>query len=180
MIKVAITGKIRSGKDTLGKFFIEKGATEFKFGDGIGRIIREYFPEVVIHGKPRRHYQIIGQSLRELNPDVWVNYTLGKVSKMEIMYPEQAQYGVVITDLRQYNEYLVLKSKGYTIIKVECPYEDRVRRMQDKGDSFTPEDLEHPTETGIDLIPADYVIHNGGSKKDLYIQFIELYSKLSQ
>ena len=86
MKKVALFGKIRSGKDTVGKILIEEyGFQRVAFGDGIGEIIEKYFPEALEGGKPRKHYQHIGQQLRVLNQDVWINYLLKKVEKEELL-----------------------------------------------------------------------------------------------
>ena len=53
-MKIALFGKIRSGKDTVGKILIEEyGFNRFAFGDGIGEIIQKYFPEAWEGGKPR-------------------------------------------------------------------------------------------------------------------------------
>ena len=180
MLKVAITGKMRSGKDTLAGWFIEKGVAPFTFKMGIEEIVDKYFPTAKHHGKPRRHYQHIGQQLRVLDSNVWINYTLLTIDKYLDKYPAKARkYGVMITDLRQPNEYEALKKEGYIIIKVECADEERLRRMEQAGDVFSAEDLKHETERNVDLITPDYFIDNNGSKKDLYIQFCDLWDRLT-
>lgn len=180
MLKVAITGKMRSGKDTLAGWFLEKGVAQFTFKQGIEEIVDKYFPRAKANGKPRRHYQHIGQQLRALDPNVWINYTLDNIDRYRYKYPAKARkYGVMITDLRQPNEYEALKREGFIIIKVECSDEERLRRMEQAGDVFTAEDLKHETERNVDLITPDYVIDNNGSKKDLYIQFCDLWDRLT-
>lgn len=168
-MKVALFGKIRSGKDTVGKILIkEYGFQRFAFGDGIGEIIDKYFPEARVYGKPRKHYQHIGQKLRELNPNVWINYLLqtvwesGRASRVS-----GDEFNVVITDGRQLNEAEKMKKEGYLIIKVTTPDELRVERMKALGDIFEPEDLQHETELQVDLIQPDVEIINDGSLEDL-------------
>lgn len=181
MLKIAITGKMRSGKDTLAGFFLEKGMRQYEFKAGIADIIKQYFPEAMIHGKPRRHYQHIGQSLRALNNDVWVNYTFNAIDRYCGLYPAIAEReGIIITDLRQPNEYTALKARGYTIIKVVCDDDERIARMKKAGDVFSPEDLNHETERNVDAIQADIVIDNTGTKKDLYIQFCKVWEQLQE
>ncbi|MGV2685420.1 hypothetical protein GNF82_13610 [Clostridium perfringens] len=62
--------KMRSGKDTFAGWFIEIGAKKFTFASGIVEIIDKYFPLAKVNGKPRLHYQHIGQALRQLDNDV--------------------------------------------------------------------------------------------------------------
>lgn len=180
MIKVAITGKIRSGKDTFGSFFLEKGLKEFKFGDGIREIIEKYYPGTMERGKPRRHYQHIGQQLRVLDNDVWVNYTLGNIRRYCTLYPSLAESGIIVTDMRQPNEADRLRAEGFTIIKVEAEEATRIERMRKAGDQFTLETLTHETELNVDRIAADIVINNNGSKKDLYLMFCQVWKKLQE
>jgi dephospho-CoA kinase len=72
-MRLAIVGKMRSGKDTFAKYFTDLyGFKPLAFGNGITDVITRYFPEAFIMGKPREHYQVIGQTFRELDPDIWV------------------------------------------------------------------------------------------------------------
>ena len=168
-MKVALFGKMRSGKDTVGKILIDEyHFKRFAFGDGIGEIIEKYFPEALAGGKPRKHYQHIGQELRVLNPDVWVNYLISNIKEFELVckvfnMPEK----VVITDGRQFNEAEKLREEGFLIIKVTTPEELRFKRMKELGDVFSPEQLNHETELQVDMIQADIEIINDGSLDDL-------------
>lgn len=170
LLKIALFGKIRGGKDTVGEILIkEHGFQRFAFGDGIGEIIQNYFPEAWAGGKPRKHYQHIGQELRKLNENVWINYLLRKVSyyaeDYEGLCGEPAN--IVITDGRQLNEALKMKEEGFLIVKVTCPEEIRIERMKALGDVFTSESLAHETELQVDLITPDVEIVNDGSIEDL-------------
>lgn len=178
-MKIALFGKIRSGKDTVGKILIEEhGFKRFAFGDGIGAIIQEYFPEAWAGGKPRKHYQHIGQQLRVLNPNVWINYMLHNIDKETCRKRQQWAIGkedsphlnVVVTDGRQINEAERLKEEGFLIVRVVCPEEIRIERMKALGDLFKPEDLKHETELNVDRITPDVEIINDGSLNDLYIK----------
>lgn len=156
-MKIALFGKMRSGKNTVADILVKDYQfTEFAFATGIGNIIKEYFPKEWAKGKPRRHYQQIGQELRKLDKEVWINYLLESVK-------ESGAEMVVVTDGRQQNEARRLREEGYTIIKVECPEEIRIQRVKDSGDVFTPEQLSHETELAVDTIEADYTIINDKS-----------------
>lgn len=180
MLKIAFAGRMRSGKDTLASFFAQEyGTKEFTFKMGIDNVIDTYFPDAKAHGKPRGHYQKIGTDFRALDPRVWINYTMGAVDGWITLYPNLSEvHGVMVTDLRQPNEEIALREAGFVIVKVEADKETRIARMKDAGDVYTEEQLNHHTETNVDLIRADYTIDNNGSKKDLYIQFMHLKAQL--
>jgi len=172
-IKIAVTGKIRSGKDTVSHFFIERGFKRFKFGDGIKEIIEKYFPDAWSKGKPRTYYQFIGQALRQLDPDVWIKYVLKKIE-------ESGADNVIIDDMRQLNEAKKLKELGFIIIKVEADINTRLKRMVDLGDKFNLEDLFHETEQQVDLIIPDFIVINNDSIESVYKDLEFIYNYIEQ
>lgn len=180
-MKIALFGKMRSGKDTVANILKEKyKCTGYAFGDGIANIIKEYFPEDWAKGKPRKHYQHIGQELRKLNPDVWVNYMLKQIEHDNNYY---LRFGVmqndtVITDGRQVNEAMKLKELGYYIVKVECPEKIRLDRIKNAGDLCQLDCLQHETELNIDRVEADYTLVNDGTLEELTYKVDELVGKI--
>jgi dephospho-CoA kinase len=171
MKNIAVAGRIRSGKDTVGKYLIDNYSYfKLAFGDGIKETASILFPEAVKKGKPRRLYQVLGQKMREIDPDVWVKYLDRRMTLCK-------RFGIekfIVTDLRQFNEYDYLKEKGFVIVKVEADEEIRRQRMIEAGDDFTEEDLNHETELSVDALPYDYLITNNGTLEELYeqIEFI--------
>lgn len=171
-MKIVLIGKMRSGKDTVADYAVEKyGFTRFAFGDGIRKVCRILFPEQMKNGnKPRSLLQNVGQSMRKIDNDVWVKYCFNEIeesSQTVILNP-------IITDLRQPNEYQKCRKENYTIIKVSCDEETRLKRILEKNDSFKMEDLNHETELHIDTYEYDYLITNNGSLVELYEQFDEI------
>lgn len=160
-MRIAVLGKMRSGKDSFARIFIKSGFTELKFSDGITEIIGAYFPEALNSGKPRKHYQHIGQHLRELNEDVWVN----NLARELLTYPVDED--IIITDVRQSNEVNWLIDNGFIIIKIVASDEIRKARIAAAGDNFDESMFNHETEQGIDEMPFHYLISNEGSLGDL-------------
>jgi dephospho-CoA kinase len=174
-MKIAVLGKMRSGKDTLAKYFIDNDfATQLAFGDEIKSIARKYFPEEVAKGKPRWIYQKVGQDFRAIDPDVWVKKLERKVFGLEYL----GQTSIVITDVRQMNEYEFLKKQGFTVIKVEAEDELRKERILRSGDIFEPEDFYHETETAVDYIPFDYLVTNNADLLSFYDQIEFIFNEL--
>lgn len=172
-MRLAIVGKMRSGKDTFAEYFKEKGFNSLAFGGGITEVIKRYFPEAFWEGKPRKHYQVIGQTFRELDPDIWVGILDNRL--WEIEEYQGLDTDIIVTDCRQYNEYEYLKSKGFTIVKVECEDEIRKLRMDEKGEIFISEQFYHDTETATDSIPYDYLVTNNDTLESLLEQAEWIY-----
>lgn len=60
-MKIALFGKMRSGKDTVADMLIDEyNFTSYSFSKGIKEIVDTYFPETKEMGKPREHYQQVG------------------------------------------------------------------------------------------------------------------------
>ena len=171
-LKIGLIGKMRSGKDTIGEWLInEYDFKKYAFADGIGEIIDKYFPTAREQGKPRKHYQYIGQSMRKLDADVWVNYLLKTVQKEDY-------HRIVITDVRQENEVKALKENGFTIIKIEAVEGVRLSRKLNSGDVFNLEDLSHETEQFSEVVEADITIVNNGTIEELQREVLNIINKL--
>lgn len=171
--KIAVLGQMRAGKDTVAEILKEKELfIELKFSDGISAIIRTYFPEAEQFGKPRQHYQHIGQSLRQLDEDVWIN-RLDK--KLKALSTERS---VIVTDVRQENEVKYLKEQGFTLIKVIADDSVRIQRIEAEGDVFNPSMFEHETEQGILQYDCDFLINNSGSFTELQEQVDSIWAAI--
>jgi dephospho-CoA kinase len=152
-LKIGLTGKARSGKDTVANYLVERH--QFKrvaFGDSLKRFLSEIFPDLINENKPRALLQRFGQSMREFDEDVWIKHALNKANGSKI----------VITDVRQPNEYLRLKDLGYVIIRVESTTQNRFNRMMTLGDVFNENDMRDETETALDSYDVDFTIVNDG------------------
>ena len=182
-IKIAITGKMRAGKDTVYSILKEElelalnlklnkiiNYTDYTdgvfitkqhtFGGQLKHFAELLFPEhFVAGGKPRQLFQEFGQSMRQIDEDVWV-----KKVDQEIQNKLKSTHADVhisfITDLRQPNEYEYCKGNGFFILRVNATDEVRLARMMADGDNFTKEHLHHETETYVDGYEVDYDINN--------------------
>jgi dephospho-CoA kinase len=172
--KLAICGKIRSGKSTVAEYIAEKYEFKcFAFADEMKRLLHVLYPQIPGYPKPRRAYQIFGEGLRRLDlpgaPTVWVDYCLRMVNTHVWWHREVDDRGanVLITDLRTKEEYERLLAEGFTIIRVSAPDDVRIGRALEAGDDFTVHDLAHETEQTIDGFAVDCEIINEGTVDDL-------------
>jgi dephospho-CoA kinase len=182
VVKIALTGKLRAGKDELARhLYIRHGFDRVAFGDALKKNAHATFPWVSEFSKPRALYQSYGQLMRQIDPDVWIKHAERAVKgAIDFRVNTGAeQIGVVITDLRQPNEYEWARNNGYTIIRVTAPDEDRIARAKIAGDDFNEADLEHETESHIDSFDCDYEIHNYGSIDDLKAQIDTILAQIN-
>lgn len=177
-IKIAVTGEIRSGKDTVCDYVAKRiyDCDKLYFAEGIEKVIRMLFPEAFANGKPRKHFQDIGQFMRTIDPDVWVNYTAEKYAILNKHYSTN----FLCTDLRQPNEYEWLKANGFIVIKVDADYEIRKERAEKAGDVFTEDTFNHPVEQAIRSLSYDYLITNNTTLEDLFKQVDYILDELKE
>ncbi|MED1088319.1 hypothetical protein [Bacillus mycoides] len=173
--KIAITGKARSGKTELSHYaWMLYGFKEFDFSAVLKDEFHRLFPHVPCLPKPRAYYQKFGQWLREIDPDIWVKMTMGKVHEYcfeDALNKVNHKPKVLVNGVRQPNEYQRLRDEGFTIIRVNASDDLRIGRAKEAGDVFTEEDLEHETESHIDTFEVDYEINNVGAIGEMYDQF---------
>lgn len=178
IIKIALTGKMRSGKDTVAMHLAFEHGFEYPiaFGDKLKRTFHELFPWVSAQSKPREGYQRFGQLIREeFDENVWVKHL---ASTVELLEDSRKTRGIVITDLRQPNEYEWCHANGFIIVRVTAPDELRIARAKAAGDVFTDDELSHETERYVDEFEADYEIVNDGTVDELKAKIDELMNEI--
>lgn len=178
--KICLCGRMRSGKDTVAHhLYIRYMFDKVAFGDALKRLAHETFPDVGVLSKPRALYQQFGQLMREIDPDVWVKHVERRIEGT-INYRKSTDdhIGVVITDLRQPNEYAWAKANGFTIIRVTAPDQLRMDRAVEAGDDFTVHDFAHETELHVDSFEVDFEIVNDGTVEELESKVDEVIAKI--
>jgi dephospho-CoA kinase len=166
-LKIALLGKMRSGKDTIGEYAASKyGFVRYAFGDELKRYYHELFGKT--ESKPREGYQWFGQICRSHDPDIWVRKCFENIHEQN----------VIITDLRQPNEYERCLNEGFTFIKVHCDDDIRIKRILEKNDRFNTKDLQHETESYIDTYEYDYLIENNSTLDELLKKFDEIFTDI--
>jgi broad-specificity NMP kinase len=109
-MKIAVTGKMCSGKTTLCNYLceLEPRFQIFSFGKKVKDVASDLFnmdPQI----KDRTLLTSIGQKMREINKDVWVNYVINQCKDVEYC---------LVDDLRYQNEYEALVKNGFKIIQL--------------------------------------------------------------
>src|SRR5699024_2687975 len=130
------------------------------FGGQLKYFAELLFPEHFVDGgKPRQLFQEFGQTMRQIDEDVWV-----KKADQAIQNKLKSTHADVhisyITALRQPNEYECCGENARFILRGNATDEVRLARMMADGDNFTKEHRHHETETYVDGYEVDYDINN--------------------
>lgn len=161
--RIAITGESRAGKSLVASILANKyGYTTHSFGDALRRTVRNLFEGTEVYdefGKNRHLLNAVGQGMRELYEDVWVDKVANSVYTTLMLSQTR---GIVIDDLRQPNEEAWLKENGFFIVRIRAS--DELRRSRSEVLSDGDEDLTvvNPVDYHVDNIAADYEIINDG------------------
>ncbi len=151
-LKIAICGKMGSGKTTLANSLLEQNPLfqRRSLAEGVKKFARFVY-DIPEGKKDRILFQKIGDGARrELYEDVWITTMLNNCKNDEY---------IVVDDVRYYNEVLKLRKKGWKIIKIDIDNELQEERIK----KTYPDDWEthlnsrgHNSEVEVDLIPEDY------------------------
>jgi dephospho-CoA kinase len=183
VVKIALCGKLRSGKSEVGNYLhIHHGFDEVAFGTELKRNYHAVLPWVPEFPKPRKGYQDYGQKMREIcGDDIWIKHAERKINGIiDFRVNTNAdKIGIVITDLRQENEAEWCRKNGFTLIRVTAPDEVRIGRAIEAGDDFTVHDLCHGTELEIDNFAVDYEVNNEGTVDDLKRKIDEILEAIN-
>lgn len=163
---IGITGRKGSGKDTLGRILRERhGFRTTAFADPLKDAARIIFglSHAQVHGEiadkeapdprwdgltPREILQRLGTEVgRSIHPETWIRSAMLRV---------EAEPGAwAVTDVRFANEAAAIQARGGIVVRV-----DRPGLAEGVGAG-------HASEAGIEAIPVDLVLVNGGSVEDL-------------
>jgi len=164
-MKIAICGKMGSGKsyiaDGLYKSCLKKNNPEqnyyvYSFAEKVKILSKELFNKKY---KDRECLIKLATKMREIVPDVWLNYTLNTIKNAN-------KENIVIDDLRLTNEYERLVKDKWIIIKIEIDEEIRMKRLKNKyNDDFENhiKYINSITENDVCCYPDnkfDFVIRN--------------------
>jgi dephospho-CoA kinase len=176
---IALGGKRRSGKDTVGDYLDEHyGFVQYAFGDKLKAEYHEQYPHIPWEPKDAKGYQLFGQLQRHaLGEDIWINKCFDKINEHRVIATrynitgEEVDFRPAITDMRQPNEFdAVTIRENYITIGVFAPDAVRKERMLANGEEFDEQSLNHETEQHVDHFPYHYTITNDSTLEGLYAQ----------
>jgi dephospho-CoA kinase len=170
-MRTAFAGKMASGKSYAAQFLQRQyGGTILSFAGhfkkmaydlwGVTSKTEIYHLADGIDRSGREIYQLLGNMMRDIDPDVW-----SKLLEKEIKI--LGSINIFIDDLRFLTEEKMLKKHGFTIIKIDSNEETRISRLKERdGKEPTKEELTNCSET-IELKCIDHILYNNKTEFDL-------------
>jgi hypothetical protein len=188
MIKIAISGKANTGKNTVSNIFRqllweETGVAQLAFADPIKKIALTMFPKIALDdlygsserrdkiipgafkdGSPltiRQLLQDIGENAKKYNPNIWI-------INFDRRMRDRSEQVIIATDLRFIDEFLYLKEEGFYLI--------RLLRQEQK------EKMDHLSETQQEKLKDeefDSIINNDCSLFDLQGKVANICQKIA-
>jgi hypothetical protein len=121
-MKIGICGQMCSGKTSIANYIISKDNSYYitSFAKKLKEIAETLFN---MKEKNRDLLINIGTKMREINPDVWVNYTINEIKKDDCDK-------IIIDDIRFLNEFQRLKENNWTLIKLIISEDLQLERLK--------------------------------------------------
>lgn len=118
-MKIAICGKMCSGKTTLANYIMRTypGYQKYSFAGKVKELCVELFD---MKKKDRTLLINFANKMRDIDPDVWVNQVLKQTKDKE---------NCIIDDVRYQNEVDALIEDGWKFIQLDVPYELQKQRI---------------------------------------------------
>lgn len=190
MRNIALAGGMGAGKTTVADVLIEQhGYAAVKISRPIYEIAEKLWgPEAA---KDRAKLQDLGEKMREIDPDVWINYYVRTIAEPRPGLPSghggwlYDERPIVNDTLRFPNEYWALKAADFVMVRVNAPEEVRVDRLQKIGRIQDLDRLHHISETALfgaqaesEGIHFDYEIWNDTDTEHMELEVRNLIHKL--
>ena len=119
-MKIAICGKMCSGKSTLANHIMRSfpDYQKYAFAQKVKELCSELFD---MKGKDRPLLIKFANSMRDIDPNVWINQVLKETKGKE---------NCIVDDVRYQNEVDALIQHGWKIIQLHIPYGLQVERIK--------------------------------------------------
>tara|TARA_R110002020_G_scaffold157312_3_gene340018 strand:+ start:9084 stop:9707 length:624 start_codon:yes stop_codon:yes gene_type:complete len=177
MVRIAICGKMASGKTTMAEWLeINHDYVKFSLAGAV-KDFGNFLFDIPNGQKDRIAYQKVGDGARRyLCEDVWINTLFRKVE--EHCGTPYATHNIVVDDVRYENEVHKLKRDGWVLIKINIDDElqlQRLKKTYPKDWKTHAEARTHPSEAevdGIDESLFDFIIEAQGGRTEEIIESI--------
>lgn len=163
-MKLAIVGKMCSGKTTIANMIMDINSNyqKYSFGQKVKDVAVDLFH---MNGKDRSLLVKIGGYMRDIDPDVWVNYLMKQIIDVE---------DCIIDDIRYQNEVDACIKNGFIFIKLSIPKDiqiERIKKVYPDNYEDHIKNIDHNSETNELIIDKCIEIDTSTIEKN-YIENI--------
>lgn len=165
MIKIALAGTARAGKDTFANVLEQELSKQgyevvrVAFADYLKEIYQQFFGHLVNNEKPRDAYVTLGNAFREIDINFWIRPIEAIRDYLENTEGFGKSVAMIITDTRYFNEALWASQEGFLVVKVDADPLIRQARAEALGETLK---LDNEGDSEVDLIQPDLTILNNG------------------
>lgn len=165
MIKIALAGTARAGKDTFANVLEQELSKQgydvirVAFADYLKEIYQQFFGHLVNNEKPRDAYVTLGNAFREIDINFWIRPIEAATDYLENTEGFGNPVAMIITDTRYFNEALWASQEGFLVVKVDADPLIRQARAEALGETLK---LDNEGDSEVDLIQPDLTILNNG------------------
>ena len=162
-LRVAFVGQMGNGKTTAAQYLIDNYSFKrYSFAAKLKEICKDMWPDQFEEGaKPRHLLQYVGTDMfRKYDPEVWVDY-------LDRQIGQENPHRAVIDDCRFPNEALMLRERGFKIVKI-------LRNTERDASGLSEKTAQHASELEVENIKYDIILDNSFSIEELYSQLDEM------
>lgn len=165
MIKIALAGTARAGKDTFANVLEQELSKQgfevirVAFANYLKEIYQQFFGHLVNNEKPRDAYVTLGNAFREIDINFWIRPVEAIRDYLENTEGFGKPVAMIITDTRYFNEALWASQEGFLVVKVDADPLIRQARAEALGETLK---LDNEGDSEVDLIQPDVTILNNG------------------
>lgn len=158
---VTISGKARSGKDTLADEIVNsRSYKKLPLATPIKQIHSIIYGQLDI--KDRSGLILIGETMCEKDPHTWIKIWLREAIKH---FTKGDKKKFVISDVRKPSEFTFFKSMGAFSVRIIADEEERRKIIARKDGKEALKHLDDKTESYVDSFDTDMVLYNGYDQK---------------
>ena len=103
-------------------------------------------------------------------PDYFINLTRGLIKR--------TKGNILVDDIRRINEAKMLKSQGFTVIKLFVEEKERLKRLVIRDGGVDKTTFNDVSESEVDSIPFDFLLDNSGTLEETNEKLQEILTQL--
>lgn len=158
-VRIAFVAKAGAGKTTLAMLLVKHhGFTKLSFANVLKEFATNVLSRPLDKKRDRQFLQMMGEGARQSDVDVWIRWLHIQLQA----YERASVTDFVVDDVRYVNEAEWLRKQGFIIV-----------RLVGRSYKMKAELAEHPSETKMAEIEADFEVDASGTVEEMWKNFVK-------